>query len=104
MSKASEDSWSPDEWDGMSEEDALDGVFDEVMDRYGKQIATQNWAGGSWVAVYEYRGRFFVVDEVERSEFSNVEDAFERAGIGRAVYDEIRDQHVSPDYAHLVKS
>jgi hypothetical protein len=35
----------------------------EVLAVNGNIIASQRWSGGSWADVYEYKGRYFAVDE-----------------------------------------
>ena len=35
----------------------------EVLEANGNIIASQQWSGGSWADVYEYKSRYFAVDE-----------------------------------------
>ena len=74
----------------------------EKIQSEGKRIAAQQWSGGSWVDVYNYKGKFYVFDEVETASFSDAAEAFLRAGIGRSTYDEISHISVDPEYKHLV--
>jgi hypothetical protein len=74
----------------------------EVLAAHGNIIASQQWSGGSWADVYEYKGRYFAVDEAGLMELSNAADAFSQAGIGRDTYDKISHLDVSPAYRHLL--
>jgi hypothetical protein len=75
----------------------------EVLAAHGNIIASQQWSGGSWADVYEYKGRYFAVDESGLMELGNAADAFSQAGIGRDTYDKISQVSISPDYQHLVE-
>ena len=75
----------------------------EVLVAHGKIIASQQWSGGSWADVYEYKGRYFAVDEVGLTELGSAADAFTQAGIGRDTYDAISHVSISPDYQYLVE-
>ena len=55
--------WNPDDWYGMTEDEAMEEDLMEVLMRRGKEIAKQEWSGGSWSSVYEYKGRFYSIDE-----------------------------------------
>lgn len=79
-----------------------DGLLQEVFDN-GRRLAEQTWSGGSWSSVYEYRGRFFSVDEEEVVDFADAREAFVRAGIGRDTYDGIDYLWVAAGYEHLVR-
>ncbi len=61
----------------------------EVASSSGLKIASQQWSGGSWVDVYEYKGYFFVINEVEKTVFNTEEKALESAGIGNSTNDDI---------------
>jgi len=93
--------WRPQDWDGLSEEEAFAEQPNEVLDLQGEIIASQTWAGGSWSYVYEYNSQFYSCDEVDCVGFANAKDAFSRAGIGRDTYDEIDSLWIDPDFAHL---
>lgn len=94
--------WNPDDWDGMTEEEAFDCDCGEVLRKLGKEVASQMWSGGSDSVVYEYKGQYFVMDEVETCEYDNPKDAFERAGIGRDTFDSIVHMHVARGYEQYV--
>ena len=68
----------------------------DVLIVKGTNIASQQWRGGSWADVYEYKGRYFAVDESSLIEFGSAVDAFIQAGIGRDTYDAISHLDVSP--------
>jgi hypothetical protein len=93
--------WKPIDWDGMTEEQAFQEDPVEVMTQRGKVIASQTWSSGSWSTIYQYKRRYFVVDEVEVCDFDNAADAFLRAGIGSDGFDEIDSLEVDPEYKHL---
>ena len=76
-------------------------ILDLVAER-GNNIASQQWRSGSWCDVYEYKDRYFAVDEFGVSECGSAGDAFGQAGIGRDIYDEISHLSVAPEYQHLV--
>jgi hypothetical protein len=75
----------------------------ELVTGAGANIASQQWSGGSWCDVYEYKGRYFAVDEGGLAECGSAADAFIQAGIGRDTYDKISHVSISPDYRHLVE-
>jgi hypothetical protein len=98
-------------WTHMDDADDLNGITEEgefeedpfdVVSTCGEKIAEQSWSGGSWSSVYKYKDRYFVLDEVEFSEFEDAREAFQRAGIGRSDYDKISNISVAPAYRHLV--
>jgi hypothetical protein len=74
----------------------------EKIESEGERIATQQWGGGSWVDVYKYKRKFYVIDEVGTSSFNDAAVAFQSAGIGRSTYDRISHMDVAPEYEHLV--
>jgi hypothetical protein len=74
----------------------------EVLAEHGNIIASQQWSGGSWADVYEYKGRYFAVDESGLTECGSAGNAFAQAGIGRDTYDKITHLDISPEYQHLV--
>jgi len=80
----------------------FENVTMEVLAAQGTIIASQQWSGGSWADVYEYKGRYFAVDEGGLAECGSAADAFIQAGIGRDTYDKISHVSISPDYQHLV--
>jgi len=90
--------FNPDDWDGMTEEEAFEEYSGELLLLLGTEIASQTWSYGSWSNVYEYKGKFFSCDEVSMEEFDNPKDAFDRASIGRDDYDKINSQWIHPDY------
>ena len=90
--------WDAGAWDGMSEEEALEWDLIEVLSKLGTIIASQSWARGSWSTVYEYKGRYFAVDEVQGQVCSSAEEAFERASIGKDAYDEINKLYIMKGY------
>ena len=94
--------WDPEQYDGMTEEEAFKEYGGEIVMDRGKKIASQSWRSGSWSSVYEYKGKFYSFDEVENLEFDNPKEAFERANIGRDDWDEIWSQKIDPEYTHLV--
>lgn len=73
--------WHPEDWDGMTEEEAFEEDPVGVMNALGEHIASRTWRCGSWSDVYEYRGRSYAIDEVEMCDFDNLDDAMERANI-----------------------
>ena len=91
-------SFNPDDWYGMTEEEAFEDDPGEVLSVLGTEIASQTWSHGSWSYVYEYKGKYFSLDEVSLEEFDNPKDAFDRASIGRDDYDKIDSQWIHPDY------
>ena len=93
--------WDPEKWDGLTEEEAWEQDPLEVLFTMGDEIASQAWRGGSWSTVYEYKNRFFVVDEVETVEYNNAREAFAGAGIGQSTYDEISTLSVAQEYEYL---
>jgi hypothetical protein len=74
----------------------------DLVTTHGANIASHQWSGGSWADVYEYKGRYFAVDESGMMELSSAADAFTQAGIGRDTYDKISHVSISPDYQHLI--
>ena len=73
----------------------------QVLESDGNVIGSQTWSGGSWVTVYEYKGKFFVSNEVEITECDTAEKAFSRANFGGQQYDKIDQQFVDPQYEHI---
>jgi hypothetical protein len=58
----------------------------EVLAAHGNIIASQQWSGGSWADVYEYKGRYFAADEfgvTECSSACDASEAFEQADLHR---------------------
>lgn len=78
-----------------------DAALERLVEN-GTSIASQQWRSGSWCNVYEHDGRYFTVDEVGMMECDDARSAFEQAGIGRDIYDEISDLSVAPEYQHLI--
>ena len=73
----------------------------EVLESDGNVIGSQTWSGGSWVTVYEYKGKFFVSNEVEITECDTAKQAFSRANFGGQQYDKVDQRFVDPQYDHL---
>jgi len=67
-----DDEWNPEDWDGMSEEEAFDCDAKEVLDKLGREVASQMWSGGSASSVYEYKGRYYVMDYGSNFEGANI--------------------------------
>ena len=65
-----------------------------VISGLGELVAEQTWNGGSWVSVYKYGGSYYVLSEVEVACFESHEAAFDAAGIGNEVHDEIESVRV----------
>ena len=82
----------------MTEEYAFEEDAGGVLSVLGTEIAYQTWSYGSWSNVYEYKGKYFSLDEVDLEEFDNPKEAFDRASIGRDDYDKIDTQWIHPDY------
>ena len=99
---ASKTAWKPEEWGGVSEEQAFDEDPMAVLEARGMKVASQTWSGGSWSSVYKYNGKYYAIDEVELCEYQNPKEAFERAGIGRDTYDNIFYMDVEPGYDHYI--
>ena len=51
--------FNPDDWGGMTEEEAFEEDPGGVLSILGTQIASQAWSHGSWSYVYEYKGKNF---------------------------------------------
>lgn len=95
--------WNPDDWGGMSEEEAFEEEAMKVLHERGIEIASQSWSGGSWSYVYKYNGKYYAIDEVEMCEYANPKEAFERAGIGRDTYDKIYHMSVASGYEDYIQ-
>lgn len=61
----------------------------EVIKALGEKVAEQSWSGGSWVNVYLYDAKYFVITEVGTTAFDDEASAFKSAGIGDNTYDEV---------------
>lgn len=94
--------WNPDDWGGLTEAEAFEENSFEVLLERGEQIASQTWRSGSFSSVYEYKGRFYALDEAGMEDYDNVSDAFSRANIGSGEHDELMDTDVAPAYQYLV--
>jgi len=75
----------------------------EVLESAGNVIGSQTWSGGSWVTVYEYKGKFFTSNEVELTECDTAQQAFSRANFDGEQFDTIDQQFIDPQYEHLFK-
>jgi hypothetical protein len=94
--------WNAENWDGLSEDDAFEEDPLSVLIEMGTEIAAQSWSGGSWSNVYEYRGRYYAVDEGGMDDYDHPREAFERAGIGRETFDTIIHLDVAPDFEQWI--
>lgn len=61
----------------------------QVVSELGDCIAEQTWENGSWVNVYAYDGKFFVINEVETTAFDDRNAAMKSARLGDDTYDNI---------------
>ena len=95
--------WDPRPWGGLTEEQAFEEQPLAVVSERGRDIASVTWRQGSWANAWEYRGRFFVSDEVEFTECASAAEALQRAGVDRDCYDAIESQWVDPAYEHLLE-
>lgn len=94
--------WNPDDWDGLTEDEAFAEDPGEVLDQRGTLIAKQSRRGGSWSCVYAYKGRFYSWNEAEWTSWDTAQEAFAAATIGDTFIDEIIDLKVAPKYRNLL--
>jgi hypothetical protein len=70
---------------GLNPDDVPNNLFTEL----GELVAEQTWEGGSWVNIYLYDRKYFVLNEVETSIADTEAEALKLGGIGNDSYDEI---------------
>jgi hypothetical protein len=70
---------------GLNPDDVPSNLFTAL----GEIVAEQTWKGGSWVNIYLYDGKYFVLNEVETSVADTEAEALKLGGIGNDSYDEI---------------
>jgi hypothetical protein len=75
---------------GLDSKDVPTDLATEV----GELVAEQTWSGGSWVKVYLFDGKYFVVNEVETSVADTEADALTLAGIENDSFDQISHSQV----------
>lgn len=71
-------------------------VPSELVKEMGDLVAEKACPGGSWVNVYLYDGKYFVVNEYETIVADAEADALKIAGMGNDSYDEILHSEVRP--------
>jgi len=62
----------------------------------GEPVSEQTWSGGSWVSIYLYDGKYFVVNEVEVKIADTEADAFKIGGIDNDAFDDTSHSQVRP--------
>ncbi len=70
---------------GLDPNDVPLGLISEI----GELVAEQSWSGGSWVNVYLFDGKYFIVSEVETRVADTEADAIKIAGIDNDTIDQI---------------
>ncbi len=94
--------WNPDDWDGLTEEQAFAEDPASVIRERGTLIASQAWSCGSGSEVYEYKGRYHAFDDAEAYDRDTALEAFKAAGILNDQFDPITYTRVAPTYRHLL--
>ena len=102
MKRSEPTDWNPEDWDGLTEEEAFAEDPGEVLDQRGTLIADQSRRSGSWSCVYAYNGLFYSWGEAEWTAWDTASEAFAAATIGDTFFDEIIDIKVAPEYRHLL--